>query len=115
MQITNHTIYGGNQQFADHIINQHSNAKFEAHDIELLKFIAELNIENNHKQEVDNDVAISNYDNVLIAAQENAHQRVSQFLLDHEDAIQTWAGRVSKIVTTTILAKYGLSLADVSL
>lgn len=115
MQITNQTIYGGNQQFADHVINQHSNTKFEAHDIELLKFIAELNIENTQKQAVGNDVAISNDDNVPIAAQENAHQRVSQFLLDHKDAIQTWIGKVGKLIITTILAKYGLSLADVGL
>jgi hypothetical protein len=115
MQITNQTIHGGNQQFADSIINEYPNAKFEQHDIELLKFIAELKTEVATKQAAGNDVAIINDHTVTREARENAHNRITQFLLDHKGDISAWAGRVSKIVITAILAKYGLSLADVGL
>jgi outer membrane protein assembly factor BamD (BamD/ComL family) len=109
MQITNQTIHGGNQQFADSIINEYPNAKFEQHDI------AELKTEVATKQAAGNDVAIINDHTVTREARENAHNRITQFLLDHKGDISAWAGRVSKIVITAILAKYGLSLADVGL
>lgn len=115
MIIKNQTINGGNQQFAESIINQYSNATFEQNDIELLNFIAELKTEESTKQAAGKDVAIINDISVTTEVRKEAHNRITQFLLDHKGDISAWAGRISKIALTAILAKYGLSLADVGL
>lgn len=115
MQIGTQNIYGGHQQFADSIVNQYTNAKFEQHDIELLKFIANLKIEETTKQEIGKYIATVNDKTVPTEIHKSAYNRITQFLLDNKSEIQAWAGKVSKIVITAALAKYGLSLADVGL
>jgi hypothetical protein len=115
MQIGTQNIYGGSQQFADTIINQYPNAKFEENDIELLKFIAELKTEETAKQAVGKDVAIINDKTITTEVQNYARNRITQFLLDHKSDISAWAGRLGRIAITAILTKYGLSLADVGL
>jgi hypothetical protein len=115
MQIGTQNNNNCSQQFADSITNHYSNVPFEANDIELLKFIAELKTEEKAKQDIGKDVAIINDKAMTTEVQNHARNRITQFLLDHKSDISAWAGRVSKIAITAILAKYGLSLADVGL
>jgi hypothetical protein len=115
MEIKNLTIYGGNQQFADSIINQYSNTRFGQNDIELLKLIAESKSEESTKYTLAQAIAVVNNETSTLEEQKTASSRISQFLLDHKEDITAWAGRVSKIAIGAILAKYGLSMADVGL
>jgi hypothetical protein len=115
IQIGTQNIYGGIQQFAETIINENLNAKFEQNDVELLNFIGGLKTEETAKQAVGKDIAIINDKTITTEVQNHARNRITQFLLDHKSDISAWAGRVSKIAITAILAKYGLSLADVGL
>ncbi|MFI3188042.1 hypothetical protein BCS42_01225 [Crenothrix sp. D3] len=115
MIIKNQTIHGGTQQFADSIINQYYNAKFDQHDIELLKFIAELKIAESVKQTTGNDIAIINDQSISLEARKNAQHRIRELLLHQKDAISVWIKRISKVVVTSILAKYDLNLKDIDL
>jgi hypothetical protein len=116
MQFTDPVFNGGHHQFVDGtLINQYPNSKVEQNDIELLKFISEAKIEEKIKQAVKKDVVIVNDDTVSTEVREDSHNRISQFLLNHKDEISAWTGRISKIVITAILAKYGLSLENIGL
>jgi len=115
MQIHSQNIHGGTQQFADTIVNQYQNASFGQNDIELLKFIAELKTEEDKKQAIGKDVATINDTSVTEEARETARSRIAQFLIVHKGEISAWAGIIGKIAIAAILAKFGLSLADVGL
>ncbi|WP_319576739.1 hypothetical protein [uncultured Desulfobacter sp.] len=115
MKINNLSIKGGNQQFADNIINQYDNAKFEKEDVELLKFVAELETAESAKQKIGKDIATVNNTTIAKKDQNNARNSIAQFLLDHKGDINKWAGRISKILIASILAKYGLTLTDIGL
>ena len=113
MKIETQNIYGGSQQFADSIVNQNPKINFDEHDIHLLKFIG--NIEDNEKDEIANDVvSIANRD-LLSIERTGATERVKKFIINHkEDAIK-WSSIIGKTALAIILAKFGLSLADIGL
>jgi hypothetical protein len=115
ININNQHIYGGNQQFAENIINQYKDVIFETNDVELLKFVGGLKAEEAKKELVSKDIAIINDHTVTAEVKKEAHNRVMQFLLDHKSDISAWAGSITKATIVAILAKYGLSLVDVGL
>jgi len=116
MKIGTQNIYGGNQQFADTIVNQHPAVQFSSNDIELLKFIGSIPTNSEEKQKIAQDVATINKPDVVADVEkQTAVDRIKEFLLAHEDDVKKWAGVITKASLAIILAKFGLKLSDIGL
>jgi len=115
MKIGTQNIYGGNQQFADTIVNQHPAVQFSSNDVELLKFVGSTPASSEEKQKIAQDVATINKPDVADAEKQTAVDRIKKFLLAHEGDLKKWAGIITKASLAIILAKFGLKLSDIGL
>lgn len=115
MDIHNLNIYGGNSQFADYIENKYPDSNWDNSSKEFLRFIHSINIGQAEKELVVSDTAQVQNSNIAPSEKEGAIERIRCFILANKHSFLKWGKIVGRVVIASILAKYGLALADIGL
>jgi hypothetical protein len=106
MKIKNITISGGNQQFADAIINNNTHIKFDDMDSKLLALIDKYAASDSEKQDLSKKVVVANDPNAELAEKQNALDRIGKFIMKYHDVILN----VLKTSAELLMNKYQVRL-----